>query len=205
MNSSVHAPYVFPATAVLLFSSLELWRTRASSFRSQRAALGLAGSVLAFCLILGLGRLMKLRAAPFAVTSANFKFQWPNANGKILQDLSSDIRQLTRPEDKLIIFTTYDYLYLLCERKPALGYFYTWYEPFHDAAAAQKVQQALQSAEVTLCVTHLREPFSLAFAPHYRSHPVYQTLRQHFEPQIDRQRWGEFIVWKKKQPLPPSP
>ncbi len=206
MNSSVHAPYVFPASAVLLFSSLELWRSRGSySLWKHRAALGLTGCVVAFCVLLGLGRLVKLRTAPFAVTSANFEFQWPNTNGKILQNLASDIRQQTHPEDKLIIFTTYDYLYLLCERKPALGYFYTWYEPFHDAAAAQKVQQSLQSAEVTLCVTHLREPFSLAFAPHYRSHPVYQTLRQNFEPQIDRQRWGEFIVWKKKLPAKPKP
>ncbi len=206
MNSSVHAPYVFPASAVLLFSSLELWRSRSPGFFwRQRAVLGLTGGVVAFCVLLGLGRLLKLRATPFAVTSANFEFQWPNANGKILQDLASDIRQQTLPQDKIIIFTTYDYLYLLCERKPALGYFYTWYEAFHDPAAALKVQQTLQSAEVTLCVTHLREPFSLAFAPHYRSHPVYQTLRKNFEPQIDRQRWGEFIVWKKKPPVQSNP
>jgi len=205
MNSSVHAPYVFPACAVLLFSSLELWRSRTSSIWWQRLVLALAGSVLTFCVTLGLGRLAKLTGSQYPVHSASFQFQWPNANGKILQNISTDIRQQTLPEDKIIVFTTYDYLYLLSERKPGLGYFYTWYEPFHDATAAQRVLQALQSSEVTLCVTHLVEPFSLAFAPHHRSHPIYQTLQQNFEPQIDPARWGEFIVWKKKRPLPPAP
>lgn len=204
MNSSVHSSYVFPASAILLFSSLELWRTQDARISVARIATGMAAIILLCSLALGAGRLSKLDGDSYPLTSSQFTFKWPNAQGLILQNLASDIREQTSPADKIIIFNTFDYLYLLCERKPALGYFYTWYEPFHDQDASHKVEQALQSKDVTLCLTHLSEPFALAFAPDYRAHPIYQTLKKEFEPHIDRERWGEFIVWKRKTGSVPS-
>ncbi len=198
MNSSVHSSYVFPASAILLFSSLELWRTQHARIPFARVATSMTAVILLCCLVLGTGRLYKLRGDSYPLSSSQFTFNWPNANGQILQKLVSDIREQTSPTDKIIIFNTFDYLYLLCERKPALGYFYTWYEPFHDQEASLKVEQALQSKDVTLCLTHLSEPFALAFAPDHRAHPIYQILKKEFEPQIDRERWGEFVVWKRK-------
>ena len=198
MNSSVHSSYVFPASAILLFSSLELWRTQDASISVARIATGLVALILLCCLALGTGRLSKLRGDPYPLTSSQFNFNWPTAQGQVLQNLASDIREQTNPTDKIIIFNTFDYLYLLCERKPALGYFYTWYEPFHDQEASRKVEQALQSKDVTLCLTHLSEPFALAFAPDHRAHPIYQILKKEFEPHIDPERWGEFVFWKKK-------
>jgi hypothetical protein len=198
VNSSVHSPYVYPASAITLFSALELWRFRPESIRSSKIVTCLITGVMLCCVVLAAGRLCKLSSSQPPLDSAQFTFQWPSSQDLILQNLASDIREQTRVEDRIIIFNSFDYLYLLFERKPALGYFYTWYEPFHDKTAALKVEEALQSEDVTLCLTHLTEPFSLAFAPDYRSHPIYQTLQKNFEPEINPDRWGEFVVWKKR-------
>jgi hypothetical protein len=80
-----------------------------------------------------------------------------------------------------------------------LGYLYTWYEPFHDTVAADKVIARLRSGSVPLVITTPLEPFSLAFAENYRTHPIYQTLRAEYEvvdfPEVDSQ----VTVWEKKK------
>lgn len=204
MNSSVHAPYVFPASAVVLFASIQLWLNAAPVGRTRLITLLLGGAITAFCLLLGIGRLVKSTDAErmVEINTPRLHFYWARPNGPYIQNVADYIQQHSSATDKIIVFSPHDFLYLMGDRKPALGYFYTWYEPFHDANAVQRVIATLESAAVPLVITDLEDPFSLAFAPDYRSHPIYETLRKNYFPRINRDSWGSFVIWEKKPATP---
>jgi hypothetical protein len=198
MNSSVHAPYVFPACVVALFWACHWWNRAAESRISRFILLAIWILVPTFCITLAVGRLVKIQVREGIVETPRYRFNWPPLEANILQSMSDHIRQSTKPTDRIIILAPQDYLYLLADRKPALGYLYTWYEPFHNTVAAQKVIDSLRSSEVQMVVTHLEEPASLAFAPQPRNHPIYQELRLNYSPEVKPKEWGLFIVWHKR-------
>ncbi|HEY1173785.1 MAG TPA: hypothetical protein VGH19_20640 [Verrucomicrobiae bacterium] len=202
MNSSVHAPYVFPALAVSFFHSLYLWQMDTSWGRKLATALLII--TVTFCVTLGMGRVIKAldSSTSVMVSTPRFHFRWSKSHGPAIQYLADKIRTESAPSDRIIVFSGHDFLYLLSDRKPVLGYFYTWYEPFHDAGHSQNVEAALKSQKAAMIVTHVEDNFSLAFAGHGRAHPIYQTLRTHYEPIVDPARQGGFVLWKRKT-VPP--
>ncbi|MCD6052287.1 MAG: hypothetical protein K0Q55_3705 [Verrucomicrobia bacterium] len=153
-------------------------------------------------LLLGGLRLFKTGSPKVEISSARYRFNWSPRLASRLQSLSQYVSQHSRPEERIIIFSPHDYHYFIYDRKPALDYFYTWYEPFHDAKAAERVIAALKSENVKLVISNWEDPFALAFAPDYRSHPIYQTLTKEFEPKSNPSEWGPFVIWEKKSPLP---
>ncbi len=201
MNSSVHAPYVFPAAAVALFWACEAWSKRPTA-NSTRLANGILWGAISLALLLGGLRLFKTGSPKVEIASARYRFNWSPRLASRLQSLSQYVTQHSRPEERIIIFSPHDYHYFIYDRKPALDYFYTWYEPFHDAMAAERVIAALKSKDVKLVISNWEDPFALAFAPNYRSHPIYQTLTAEFEPKSNPSEWGPFVIWEKKLPLP---
>jgi len=204
MNSSVHAPYVFPATSVALFWACEVWGKK-SGIKSARLAKGVLWAVISMALLMGGLRLLKISSQRVEVVSAHYRFNWTPGLAARLQSLSAFITANTKPDERIIIFSPHDYLYFICDRPPALGYFYTWYEPFHDAQAANRVIASLKSKDLKLVVSNSEDPFALAFAPEYRSHPIYQTLVAEFEPKVDPDHWAPFIIWVKKTTPTESP
>jgi len=205
MNSSVHAPYVFPACVIGLFWACHWWNRATGPHISRTMVLAIWILVPVFCLTLAVGRLAKIQVRDSLVDTPRYRFNWPPIEANVLQSLSDHIRQSTKPDDHIMILAPQDYLYLLADRKPAVGYLYTWYEPFHNPAAAQKVIDSLRSPEVRMVVTHLEDPASLAFAPRPRNHPIYQALRSNYSPEIRPDEWGLFIVWHKRPKTAPVP
>ena len=193
INSSVHAPYVFPASLAALFAFSSL-----SGLTSNKVWRMILVVICLYCSLLGSLRLAKLRSYTYPVNTPTFHFNWSNDHGRQLQNIAQFIQEHTKPEDKIIIFSPHDYMYLAVNREPAANYFYTWYEPFHEAQAAARVCRALESDQTKIAITHLEEPFSLAFASPVRNHPVYQKLRENFHPIISKDKTGNFIIWVKQ-------
>ncbi len=196
MNSSVHAPYVYPASAVIAF-----WAMHHIAFANPLRMVKLLGpaSITIFCLLLGGTRLYKLSQHTDKVISPRYEFRWEKYHATWLQPLADYVQKYTQESDRIIVFGSRDYLYMICNRKPALGYLYTWYEPFHDATAAAKVVASLKSGSVPLIITSPLEPFSLAFPENYRTHIIYQILEEEYQPAAFTELAGEVIVWEKKK------
>lgn len=195
MNSSVHAPYVYPASAVVLFWGIQHLR---STGTLRTFHLLLPALVTVFCLLLGGARLYKLSEYTGKVISPRYKFRWEQGHADWLNPLADYVQKHTQESDRIIVFGSRDYLYMICNRKPALGYLYTWYEPFHNTEAAAKVVASLKSGSVPLIITSPLEPFSLAFPENYRTHAIYQTLEQEYKPIAFPELAGQVIVWEKK-------
>ncbi len=199
LNSTVHAPYLFPAALIAFLASAGHPRDAVHRPGKPRVAALVLALLLVFSLALAAGRIHGFLARSVRITTPTWDLWLPAESGPGLAATVKCI-QSTVPPGQLLVSNDVDYLYFMTGRRNPFGFYYSYYEPFNVTDQRDAFLGRLATASISLLVTGV-DAFDNTYQDNVYTSVTGQGICRGFV-RVDHPECEPFAIWVPGRPPP---
>lgn len=199
LNSTVHAPYLFPAALIAFLASARHPRDAVHRSGMPRVAQMTLVLLLAFSLALAAGRMHGFLTRSVRIKTPTWDLWLAGENA---QGLAATVKyiQAAVPPGRLLVSNDVDYLYFMTGRTNPFGFYYSYYEPFNVTDQRDAFLGRLAAASISLLVTGV-DAFDNTYQDNVYTSVTGQGICRGFV-RVDHPECEPFAIWVPGRPPP---